>query len=137
MEWVPYYDANDHDDPPARQIVQDPIIVWNLFPAAIRLPLDTSAAIQHLTQEFGPGSADDLRGSINRWRALQKLYRDCGWGTENFDGEAFERKRAEFIAMRKEMDMLFPRHGERILSAEEFSSTWNSFWVQTTGENAV
>lgn len=137
MEWVPYYDADDHDDPPARQIVQDPINIWNLFPTAPRLPRDTSAAIQHLRQRFGPEGADGLRESINRWRALQKLFRDCGWGTKNFDGEEFERKRAEFIAAEKEMEELFPQSNERLLSAEELSSTWNNFWMQTAGENAV
>jgi hypothetical protein len=137
LEWVPYYDPDDHDDPPARQILQDPIIVWNLFPAAAPLPRDTSAAIEQLRQKFGPEGADDLRERINHRRALQKLFRDYGWGTKNFDGKEFERKRAEFIAAGKEVEELFPRSNERHLSAEELSSTWNNFWVQAAGENAV
>jgi hypothetical protein len=59
-----------------------------------------------------PDVGDDLRHRINRWRSWQKMYRDCGWGGERFDGDAFERKRSEFIHLLDGLETL-EQHARR------------------------
>ncbi|KAI4921666.1 hypothetical protein J4E90_000092 [Alternaria incomplexa] len=155
LEWVPYYDPREDDDPshpPARKILEDPIIMQNLFPGGIRLPTDTTAAIQHLRQQNGPDGADWLRRYINRVRAWQKIYLDCGWGSGAFDGEAFELKRAEFIEALEELDDLESEArnrpwlisigaqqvvGEDTPTLEQVTLRLDHFLVQAAGELAV
>jgi len=155
LEWVPYYDPSEDDDPchpPSRKILEDPIIMQNLFPGGIRHPTDTNAAIQHLRQQHGPDGADRLRRDINRLRAWQKIYRDCGWGSGTFDGEAFELKRADFIEALEELDDLESEArnrpwlvsvgaqqvvGEDTPTLEQVTSRLDHFLVQAAGELAV
>lgn len=143
LEWVPYFDAdNDRKEPPARQIVQDPIVTQNKFPGGIRLPLDPAAAIQHLGQELGQESVNSLQHSINRWRVLQKLYRESGWGTKMFDGDAFERKRADFIKALRKLENIQRRAryqlpAQQQMNADGLSTQSVEFWEQWAGENVV
>jgi len=89
-----------------------------------------------------------LRQSYNQWRALQKLYQDCGWGSETFDGEAFERKRREWIAEKKIIERvrrdflgstMFPRYGQeqQYQLPYELWQRWDDFWTKSAGEHAV
>jgi hypothetical protein len=108
LEWTPYYDPREEDgyDPPARKIMEDPTVMQNLFPGGIRLPSEATAAIQSMRKQDSSDGADELRRSINRLRAWQKIYRDCGWGSDNFDGEAFERKRVHYVEALEELEEL-------------------------------
>ena len=152
LEWIPYYDPQDAHDPSARKILEDPIVMQNLFPGGIRLPTDTTAAIQHLRQQHGPDGADWLRRYINRVRAWQKIYLNCGWGSGAFDGEAFELKRADFIEALEELDDLESEArnrpwlasigaqqvvGEDTPALEQVTSRLDHFLVQAAGELAV
>jgi hypothetical protein len=98
LEWVPYYNPDKDDVPAARKILEDPIAMQNLFPGGIRLPSDHAVAVRELKEKYShdQGGAESVLKDIERWRALQKLYWDCGWAGD-FDGDLFERKRAEFI----------------------------------------
>lgn len=94
LEWVPYYNPTDSDEPPSRAIVENPITFQNIWPGAIRLPADNfQAALGQLDLK----AQFDFRQQINYWKAQQKLFLDCGWGTEAFDGELYGRRRAEWI----------------------------------------
>ncbi|KAI4612923.1 hypothetical protein J4E80_006978 [Alternaria sp. BMP 0032] len=152
LEWVPYYDPQDDHDPPARKILEDPIIMQNLFPGGIRLPTQTTAAIQYMRQHHGSDGADGWRRRINRFRAWQKIYRDCGWSSGAFDGEAFELRRAEFIEALEELDELESEArnrpwrisvgaqqivGEDAPTLEQVTSRLDHFLVQAAGELAV
>ena len=152
LEWVPYYDPHDDHDPPARKILEDPIVMQNLFPGGIRLPTETTAAIQYMRQHHGSDGADGWRRRINRFRAWQKIYRDYGWGSGAFDGEAFELKRADFIVALEELeDMeLGVRNRSWAISVgaqqvvgvdaptlEQVTARLDHFLVQAAGELAV
>jgi hypothetical protein len=154
LQWIPYRDPREEDggyDPPARKIMEDPIVMQNLFPGGIRLPPDTAAAIQSMRQQDRPDGADELRRSINRLRAWQKIYRDCGWGLENFDGEAFERKRVHYIEALDELERLEadaryrssigvnqqPLVGGDTPTLGQLLSRLDHFLVQAAGEYAV
>jgi hypothetical protein len=131
--------------------LEDPIVMQNLFPGGIRLPSDTTAAIQHRRQQDGSDGADELRRNINRLRAWQKIYRDCGWGLGIFDGEAFERKRVDFIDTLGELEELEsearrrssfavgqqPVVGGDTPTLEQVLSRFDHFLVQAAGEYAV
>ncbi|KAI4703826.1 hypothetical protein J4E89_009795 [Alternaria sp. Ai002NY15] len=152
LEWVPYYDPQDDHDPPARKILEDPIIMQNLFPGGIRLPTQTTAAIQYMRQHHGSDGADGWRRRINRFRAWQKIYRDCGWSSGAFDGEAFELKRANFIVALEELDDMESGArnrlwaisvgaqqvvGEDTPTLEQVTSRLDHFLVEAAGELAV
>jgi hypothetical protein len=154
LEWVPYRDSREKDgglDPPAREIMDDPIVMQNLFPGGIRLPPDTTAAIQSMRQQNGPDGADELRRSINRLRAWQKIYRDCGWGSGNLDGEAFERKRVHYVEALDDLERLEANARYRsspgasqqpfvigdMPTLEVVLSRLDHFLVQAAGEYAV
>jgi hypothetical protein len=154
LEWVPYCDPREEDEgdnPPARKILEDPIVMQNLFPGGIRLPSDTNAAIQYMREHYGSDGADGLRRSINQFRAWQKIYRDCRWGFGIFDGEAFELKRANLIESLEELDDLEmeARHppgfaaglqqavGGDTHTLEQVLSRLGDFLVEAAGEYAV
>ena len=155
LEWVPYYDPSEDDDPshpPARKVLEDPIIMQNLFPGGIRLPTETTAAIQYMRQHHGSDGADGWRRRINRFRVWQKIYQDCGWSSVAFDGEAFELSRAEFIEALEELDELESEArnrpwrisvgaqqivGEDAPTLEQVTSRLDHFLVQAAGELAV
>ncbi|KAG9192649.1 hypothetical protein G6011_11383 [Alternaria panax] len=95
LEWVPYYDRRDEDegdDPPARRILEDPNVMQNTFAEGIRLPYDTTAAIQYMKQQGSSDGADELRRSINHFRSWQKIYRDCAWGWGSLTAKHLSRK---------------------------------------------
>lgn len=123
----------------------------NLFPGGIRLPSDTTAAIQHMRQQDGSDGANELRRSINRLGAWQKIYRDCRWGLGIFNGEAFKRKRVELIETLGELEELESearRHSSFAVgqqpvvrgdtpTLEQVLSRVDHFLVQAAGEYAV
>ncbi|KAI4656221.1 hypothetical protein J4E93_000940 [Alternaria ventricosa] len=155
LEWVPYYDPSEDDDPshpPARKILEDPIIMQNLFPGGIRLPTETTAAIQYMRQHHGSDGADGWRRRINRFRAWQKIYQDCGWGSAVFDIEAFELERSKLIEALEELDNLESEARNRpwLISVgaqqvvredaptlEQVTSRLDHFLVQAAGKLAV
>jgi len=155
LEWVPYYDPSEDDDPchpPSRKILEDPIVMQNLFPGGIRLPTETIAAIQYMRQHHGSDGADGWRRRINRFRAWQKIYQDCGWGSAVFDIEAFELKRSKLIEALEELDALESEArnrpwrisvgaqqvvGEDTPTLEQVTSRLDHFLVQAAGELAV
>jgi hypothetical protein len=92
--------------------------------------------------------ANDLRRRVNRLRALQKIYRDCGWGSGSFDSEAFAQKRADFIETLAELELETRRRprvtidpqqvvGGENPTLEHVSSRLDHFLVQAAGEHAV
>jgi hypothetical protein len=84
--------------------LEDPIIFQNIWPGGIRIPSNTADAINALREQFGPDGADSLREQTNILRAFQKMYRDCGWGTDGFDGELFDQKRTQFLREFEELE---------------------------------
>ncbi|CAJ2504006.1 Uu.00g114000.m01.CDS01 [Anthostomella pinea] len=116
LEWVPYYDPTDdgYAEPASREIVDSPLIMENFRPlgfsgSPVPLPLDDHEAALAKTQEvIGSGGVDGIRERLNRWIALQKLYRDCGWGSgdddDAFDGDEFEARRLDLITTAKTLD---------------------------------
>ncbi|KAK4236610.1 hypothetical protein C8A03DRAFT_35466 [Achaetomium macrosporum] len=98
-------------------------------------PLSVAVLRQH-TDEI---NVDNVRWQINHWRALQKLYRDAGWDSnkpDNFDGDEFERTRADwmrcFKALEREQRENPPRQGRTLspeaqLRFDEFKQRWETF----------
>ncbi|KAF7115375.1 hypothetical protein CNMCM5793_002191 [Aspergillus hiratsukae] len=143
LEYVPFYNPNDWAAVPKRRIEDHAFIFQNMFPGGIRLPMDEKTAIQHLSDQ--PETKDHIRQRLNYWRALQKLYRDAGWG-EVFDGESFRVKWREWL--KRATDMRFkesewnsqPIQGlssQQQRNREEFRRQWEAFWIESAGENAV
>ena len=95
-----------------------------------------------------PDVGDDLRRQINCWRSWQKMYRDCGWGGERFDGDTFERKRSEFARVldgleRLEQNARYLMGGQQPLIGED-KVMWEGaverldrFLVLAAEENAI
>lgn len=149
LECVPFFDPDGWERPPAREIVENPLIFQNFWPGGIRVPMDPVLAVEKVRRELGQESADETRRQINRWRALQKMYRDCGWGTEAFDGELLERRRADWAKEAKEVEkqrwcFLFAPALEtaeqQTLQQElrrEFNQRWEMFWTESAGGDAV
>ncbi|CAO2655642.1 Nn.00g044450.m01.CDS01 [Neocucurbitaria sp. VM-36] len=135
LEWVPYFDDTT---PRSREIIENPICFQNVLPGGIRLPLDPALAIDQLRRELGEQSVPALREGINRWRSLQKLYEDCGWGTESYDGEEFGRRRRDWFEKLKELEKQ-GRLARRMAQAqrEELKVAREAFWAESAGANAV
>lgn len=108
--------------------------------------MDSQAALQELGQHI-PDDVLPMRAQLNRWRALQKLYRDCGWGTEGaFDGEEFERRRLAFVTREKALEWKWIKHGghprptdteEQQRRRGEINREWDEFWRESAGEYSV
>jgi hypothetical protein len=147
LEWVPLYNPSQEgdSDPPAREIIENPLIFQNIWPGGIRMPVEPTEAIASLRQTSDENVLNDMRQQINRWRALQKLYRDCGWGSESFDGEAFEVKRVDWIRVQdvlgreREEYMFSPVHqtDQHQLLRQQVEDRWHTFWTESAGEYAV
>jgi hypothetical protein len=163
LEWIPSYNPREEDqgqDPPSRTIIEDPVVFLHTFGSVlgfVRAPFASSAAIQEMNATYHPDVGDDLRRRINRWRSWQKMYRDCGWGGVRFDGDAFERKRSEFVRVLDELETLeqdaqhpkrsrdaqYPLDSQQPLVGEE-KEMWEGaverldlFLVLAAGENAI
>lgn len=147
LEWVPYYDPDYYDAESLyeRQLVENPIAFQNIWPGGIRIPEEIPAAIKYMKEEYGQDEADGLRQQINRWRALQRHYLDCGWGTEAWDGDAFWQKRVAWI---RDMNVLYYERMRSQPSSEyqtehyyavrqEIEEKWNRFFFESAGERAV
>ena len=97
--------------------------------------------------QSGPDFVGSLRHQLNRWRALQKMYRDCGWGAAEADffGEDFERRRLNWIPRAKDVEwkcMKDRRRGDPSTEGqrrrrEEVMTEWDAFWRESAGDNAV
>jgi hypothetical protein len=139
---VPYFDPEDDDVPRSREIVQNPIITQSSLPMGVRVPEEPRAAIEFLQQELAPGIAEGARREVNRWRALQKLYRHCGWGSVHFDGVAFEQQRADWIQewnhwKEQGLDFMNPGSQHTKEQKREFERQWNLFLITSAGEDHV
>ena len=142
-----YYDPTDGDTPPSREIVENPLIFLNIWPGGVRLPMDNVQVTLAQTGQSGPDSVGSLRHQFNRWRALQKMYRDCGWGAAetDFDGENFERMRLDWVLRAKRLAwecMKARRQGdpsteEQRRRREEITGEWDAFWRESAGDDAV
>jgi hypothetical protein len=139
LEYVPYFDPNDRAKVPKRRIKENPILFQNIFPGGIRYPTDPQAAVQCEEREVGQ---DSIRGDLNEWRALQKLYRDAGWENE-FDGELFDNRKRDLLRVMKDLQgqssgwYSIPenRKTEEMRIAErEFRQRREEFWAETAGE---
>ena len=135
LKWIPYYDPTDYRDPPVRKILENPTVFQNLWPMGIRIPDDPAEAVEHAFATDGPTAGYPLRASVNRWKAWKKLYHDCGWNTEIFDGEAFERQRLELIMAAKDVEK--ERYEVGPAGREQFEKKWSDFWVDRASEFAV
>lgn len=117
----------------------------NLFPGGIHAK-DYQEAFR-ICEQLGPDFLRSMRQQINYWRALQKLYRDCGWGsTAGFDGECFDRRRVEWIAAWKDVDrerldyglrLPLPETEQQALPSEEAERRYDTFLKESAGENAI
>ena len=160
LEWIPFFDVDDSEEPPSRTIIEDPVLFLRKHGEVlgfIRPLFDSSAAIQDMNASHHEDVGDDLRRRINHWRAFQKMYRDCGWGGGRFDGEAFERKRLGFTRpfnelesaeqdaqrQRRRPNAQLPMTAQEPMGQEE-RVRWedaverlDKFLVDAAGENAV
>jgi hypothetical protein len=135
LDWVPFFDNTTSH---SYKIIENPIHFQNIFPGGIRLPLEPTLAIAQLRRELGEQSVLALREDINRWRSLQKLYQDCGWGTEGYDGEEFESRRREWSVELMELEKQsrlaqFTSEAQR----EDIRVIRGAFWAVKAGPSAV
>jgi hypothetical protein len=109
-----------------------------MVPGAIQLPADALTAVAKVRHELGEQESSVLRGCINRWRSIQRLYHHCGWFTENYDAQEFQLRRAEWFRRLKELDRqgrLARRMSE--IQREELRKARDAFWIESAGANAV
>ncbi|KAH1712006.1 hypothetical protein KXX40_007872 [Aspergillus fumigatus] len=139
LEYVPYFDPDDGAEVPKRKIEENPILFQNIFPGGIRLPTDPQAAVQCEEREVGQ---DSIRGALNQWRALQKLYRDAGWADE-FDGELFDNRRRDLLRVMKDLQGQSRRWNripedskteEMRIAERAFRQRREEFWAESAGE---
>ncbi|KAK9642597.1 hypothetical protein HCH54_008029 [Aspergillus fumigatus] len=139
LEYVPYFDPDDGAEVPKRKIEENPILFQNIFPGGIRLPTDPQAAVQCEEREVGQ---DSIRGDLNQWRALQKLYRDAGWADE-FDGELFDNRRRDLLRVMKDLQGQSRRWNkipedskteEMRIAERAFRQRREEFWAESAGE---
>ncbi|CAI6336705.1 unnamed protein product [Periconia digitata] len=153
LAWVPHISSLDQvgDTPRMREILENPVLVGNMLPGFIRLSEDPAQAIQELD---GPYQTQ-MRMRVNRWKAIQKLYRDCRWGTDGFDGEEFGRIRAEWLREEREGKQLARQSRVARLMANQWGfdisernrkqngqiapdREWEmTFWTEKAGVDAV
>jgi hypothetical protein len=103
------------------------------------LPTDQTLAVAQIRRDLGEQSVlFILREEINRWRLLQMLYRNSGWGTERYNPEQFGDTRREWFGKLKELDkqrrLARRRSGAR---REELRVAREAFWFEKAGTNAV
>ena len=133
LEWVPYFNSTK---PKSREILENPLIFQNIVPGGMQLPTDPRSAIEQL-QSSGQ-NVSTLRDSVNRWRSFQKLYQDCGWGIDTFDGGEFERRRQEWCARLDDLDRQ-KRIARRMSEAqrEALRLATERFWAESADSNGV
>jgi hypothetical protein len=147
LEWVPSIDVNSKINskmPPSNQIIENPIRYMYVRLKTLQLPFDPALAIVQLRLKYGERAVSGWKQMINRWRTFQNLYQDCGWGTERYDGEEFERRRKElfermkWVEQRTRMSRLVVRENLGIAKATETIATEKElFWAEHAGANAV
>jgi hypothetical protein len=98
LEWVLYF---DEASPNSRRILENPICLQNMVAGGIRLPRDPALAVAQVRRNESEHVVSKLREAINRWRSLQMLYRQTGWGTERYDSREFEILRREWLGKLK------------------------------------
>lgn len=100
--------------------------------------MDPTLAIDKVRRELGEPSVLALRKGINRWRSVQKLYQDCGWGTERYDGEELERRAREWFGKWEDLEKQsrFARGGTAA-QMEDIRETMEAFMAESAGANAV
>jgi hypothetical protein len=110
-----------------------------------QLPLEPRLAIEQLRLELGEQSVSGWREPINRWKSMQKLYEDCGWGTEKYDGEELVKRREEMFKRLSEVERRTHGARRRVLAhggdveaaRREMTVARESFWAEYAGANAV
>lgn len=163
LEWVPLYNPADAHEVPVRELVDTPAFMANEWATGVRawtggrvtVPLDDDAAFLAISREFlgSESSMDNLRWQINRWRSLQKLYRDAGWNSDypdsnRFDGDAFERTRANWLQRLKFIEDEYydseqvtwqgrPLREEDQLRLDEAKERLEAFWAESAGDRYV
>lgn len=155
LEWVPFVEpTDDEEEPPRRELVDNPLIFQQVFPGGVRFTDLTNirAAVEQVrTSAIRSGDRDPdvdvavFREQINRWRALQKLYRDCGWPGEGFRAQEFRMKRSEWVRRMEEIRYEFYAVlGDRATPMEEIrgrredvTRRWEAFWADSAGDGFV
>jgi hypothetical protein len=135
LEWVPYLDPDDAEGPPGRQIIEDPVLFLRAYGARLGFmvpPFASAAEMRGMNQTQREEVGDSLRRRINRWRALQKMYRDCGWGGPDFDGEGFEKRRREYVRV-----LEAPLIGKEKVEWDAQIAELDRFIVEAAGRYAV
>ena len=135
LDWVPHFDESS---PGSRRILENPICLQNIVFGGIHLPTDPALAMAQVRRDGTEQVVATLREAINRWRALQVLYRTAGWGTERYVPEELEALRREWLGRLEQ----FERQGRlaRRMSAaqsEEIRLAKEVFLAESAGVNAV
>jgi hypothetical protein len=147
LEWVPFIDVNCVTNckmPPSNRILENPISYMYTRLKDLQLPSDPALAIVQLRLEYGEQAVSGWKLLINRWRTFQNLYQDCGWGTERYDGEEFERRRLELSERMKWVDeqtrisrLVARAHLGHVKAREARAVERELFWAEHAGANAV
>jgi hypothetical protein len=129
---------------PSNQILENPIRYMYIRLKDLQLPSDPASAIVQLRLEYGEQAVSGWKWLINRWRTFQSLYQDCGWGTEKYDGEEFERRRLDLFERMKWMEQqtrisrFAARENSGNAKAREAVAVERElFWAEHAGVNAV
>lgn len=155
LDWVPSVSpADDDEEPPRRELVDNPLILQNAFPGGLRFadPTDFAAAVEQVRAASVAGGRDPevdvvaFREQVNRWRALQKLYRDCGWPREGFRGDELRARMGEWVRRAEEVRYELyavlgggagPTTEETRARREHVTRNWEAFWAEAAGEGFV
>ena len=135
LEWVPLF---DEASPDSRRILENPICLQNIMFGGIRLPTDPVLAMVQIRRDASEQVVATFREEINRWRALQVLYRRAGWGTERYDSGEFEVLRREWLRRLEQFDRQ-ARLARRRSAAESEAVRLakEAFLVEGAGADAV
>jgi hypothetical protein len=150
LEWVPQPSLDDRR-PRQNQIIENPIRHLNVIRSTSLLPLAPTRAIQQLMREGEEQHVSVVSvvsvwtEYINRWRSLQNLYKDCGWGTEGYDGEELERRRGELFERLEVLEKqghdarrnAQAQRGDVGTARESIKTARQSFWAENAGANAM
>jgi hypothetical protein len=144
LEWVPQ-PSLDNRMPPENHIIDNPIRHLNAMRRNDPLALDPASAIEHLRRDGVEQNVLVWSEYVNRWRSLQNLYKDCQWGTENYDGEELGRRRDELFGGLEDLEKQW--HDARRIAQLQREDVWTaregiiaarqSFWAESAGANAV
>ena len=127
----------------SRVIIENRISFQNVMTEGRRLPTNPEEAIEELMLDSGVENAFlvALKQDINRWRAFQNLYVDCGWGTDDYDSEKFKKRRGdwwtEYADIGDQVELKSHDFSGMEKREAEIAERRARFWFEKAGAKAV